>query len=264
MKLTNDFTVPAPIDQAWEVMLDVERIAPCLPGASLDGQAGDEYQGTMTVKLGPVTSKYKGTLSIVEADEQAHRAVLKAGARDARGGRASATITSTMEEVSDGTKVVVETDMKITGPAAQFGRGVMQDVSAKLMNQFATCLAAEIIREPATAEAGKGTEEAATVPTGAATNGDGAATAARGGAPAGGEVPTPAPGATGTPEAPLTAAASPGSEPPPGAGPPPRSAPDVLDLGAASREAVLKRAVPAAGALFGLLALLVVLRRLRG
>ena len=168
----------------------------------------------MTVKLGPVTSKYKGTLSIVEADEQAHRAVLKAGARDARGGRASATITSTMEEVSDGTKVVVETDMKITGPAAQFGRGVMQDVSAKLMNQFATCLAAEITREPATAEAGTGTEEAATVSTGAATNGDGAATAARGGAPAGGEVPTPAPGATGTAEAPLTAAASPGSEPP--------------------------------------------------
>ena len=97
MKLENEFTVPAPVEQAWEVLLDVERVAPCLPGAALTGSEGDEHQGTMTIKIGPITTRYQGTVRIEEADESARRAVMRAQARDSRGqGTAAATITSTM------------------------------------------------------------------------------------------------------------------------------------------------------------------------
>src|SRR4051794_37129989 len=127
MKLENEFTVPAPIDEAWAVLLDVERVAPCLPGAVVEPGDDGEYTGTMTVKIGPITARYKGTVKVQEADEAARRAVMRAQAKDARGqGTASATITSSMEEAADGTRVKVVTDMRITGPAAQFGRGVMQ------------------------------------------------------------------------------------------------------------------------------------------
>ena len=138
MKLENEFTVPAPIDQAWDVLLDLQRVAPCLPGAAME----DETTGTMTIKIGPITVRYAGTVRIEEADEAARRAVMRAQGRDSRGqGTAAATITSSMEAVEGGTRVRVETDMRVTGPAAQFGRGVMQDVSAKLMGRFAECLA---------------------------------------------------------------------------------------------------------------------------
>jgi carbon monoxide dehydrogenase subunit G len=157
MKLRNEFEVPVGVEQVWDVLLDVERVAPCLPGATIDGQDGDTYRGSMKLKLGPITSTYKGTVKIEEADEAARRAVMRAQAKDARGqGTAAATITSTMEAAGDSTKVAVETDMRVTGPAAQFGRGVMQDVSAKLMSQFADCLAQRITggpEEPAVEEA---------------------------------------------------------------------------------------------------------------
>ena len=131
------------------MLLDVERVAPCLPGAAIEGHEGDDYSGTMKVKIGPITASYKGTVKIEEADEAARRAVMRAQARDSRGqGTAAATITSTMEEVEGGTRVHVETDMRVTGPAAQFGRGVMQDVSAKLMGRFADCLAEEMAGTP--------------------------------------------------------------------------------------------------------------------
>jgi uncharacterized protein len=215
MKLENEFTVPAPVDRAWEVLLDLERVAPCLPGAAIDGREGDAHTGTMTVKIGPITARYTGTVRIEEADEQARRAVMRAQARDARGqGTAAATITSTMEEAEDGTRVRVETDMRITGPAAQFGRGVMQDVSAKMMGRFADCLAGLM---------------------------------GEGEAPAAPEEPAP------TVEEP---AAAPKPEPGP---PPPRPTAEVLDLGEASRDAVLKRVAPIALAGLGLL----LLRRLR-
>ena len=153
MKLENEFTVPAPVEHAWEVLLDLDRVAPCLPGAAIEGSEGDEHTGTMTIKIGPITARYKGTVKIEEADEQARRAVMRAQARDSRGqGTAAATITSTMEEVEGGTRVHVETDMRVTGPAAQFGRGVMQDVSAKLMGRFADCLAEEMAASPPAAE----------------------------------------------------------------------------------------------------------------
>src|SRR5262245_48339130 len=146
MKLENEFTVPASIDDAWAVLLDVPRVAPCLPGAVVEPGGDDgEYNGTMKIKIGPITASYKGTVKIQDADESAHRVAKSAQGKDASGqGTAAATITSTMEETSEGTKVHVETDMRVTGPAAQFGRGVMQDVSAKLMGRFADCLAQEI------------------------------------------------------------------------------------------------------------------------
>ena len=168
MKLENEFVVPASVDDAWKVLLDVERVAPCLPGAEIEKAEGDAYNGTMTVKIGPITAKYKGTIEIEEADDAAHRAVMKAKARDARGqGGAQATITSTMESSDEGTRVKVETDMRVTGAAAQFGRGVMQDVSAQMMGRFADCLASEMSGgDGAQAEAGADgaqadTEEAA-------------------------------------------------------------------------------------------------------
>jgi carbon monoxide dehydrogenase subunit G len=202
MRLTNAFTVPAPPDRVWAVLLDVGRVAPCLPGAALESSDGDEHTGTMTVKLGPVTSRYAGTVRIEEADQAARRAVMRAEATDARRkGAASATITSVMEPVEGGTRVVVETDLVITGPVAQFGQGVMQDVSSTLMRQFAERLAQQMSDDE--------------------------------------------------PDAPETeAAAEAGARPP-----------SALDLNAAARDAVLKRAVPAVGGLMALGILALLLRR---
>src|SRR4051812_45783542 len=151
MKLENEFTVPASTDEAWGVLLDVPRVAPCLPGATVEPGQGDEgeYKGQMKIKNGPITASYKGTVKIQEADEANHVVAMRAQAKDARGqGTASATITSTMQEAADGTKITVVTDMRVTGPAAQFGRGVMQDVSAKLMTRFAECLAEQMQTSP--------------------------------------------------------------------------------------------------------------------
>ena len=149
MKLENEFTVDAPVDEAWNVMLDLERVTPCLPGAQLTEQTGDgEHKGTMRVKLGPVTQDYQGKVWFEETDESQHRAVLRADGQDARGqGTASATITSTLQEENggDSTRVRVETDMQITGRAAQFGQGVQQDVAEKIMGQFAECLENQIM-----------------------------------------------------------------------------------------------------------------------
>jgi carbon monoxide dehydrogenase subunit G len=165
--MENEFTVEAPVEQAWETLLDLERITPCLPGAALEEETDDEYKGTMTIRLGPVTQKYNGTVSFEETDEESRRAVLKADGKDARGqGTASATITSTLTEEDGGTKVHVETDMRLTGRAAQFGRGVQQEVATKLINQFAECLEKEIMgentrEEPEQPEAAEEPEEAA-------------------------------------------------------------------------------------------------------
>ena len=158
MKLENDFTVPASIDEAWAFLLDVPRVAPCLPGATVEPETDEDgtYKGAMKLKIGPITAQYKGTVKIQSADEATHTVAMRAQAKDARGqGSASATITSTMEETAEGTKVSVVTDMRVTGPAAQFGRGVMQDVSAKLMGRFADCLAEKLSgdKEEAPAEA---------------------------------------------------------------------------------------------------------------
>src|SRR4028119_2079722 len=150
MKINNELTVSAPVEQAWETMLNLFRSAPCLPGAAIQEEKGDgEYDGTMKVKIGPITANYKGTVKFEETDEANHRAVLQATGRDARGqGTAPATITSTLQEEGDKTRVSVETDMKLTGRAAQFGRGIAQDVATKMLTRFAECLEAEIAGGP--------------------------------------------------------------------------------------------------------------------
>jgi carbon monoxide dehydrogenase subunit G len=146
VKIENEFVVDAPVQQAWEAMLDLERIAPCLPGASIDEAADEEYQGTMAIKLGPISARYRGTVKVEETDEENYRAVLKANGNETRGqGSASATITSTLYEENGSTRVHVETDMQIAGRVAQFGRGIMQDVAEEMMNRFSTCVEQEIV-----------------------------------------------------------------------------------------------------------------------
>ncbi len=139
MDLNNTFEVARPIEEAWAVLTDLERIAPCLPGAQLTEVEGDDYRGFVKVKVGPITAQFKGAANFVERNDQDHKAVLSGKGRDTRGaGNASALITAKLEPVSDSiTRVNVDTDMKITGKFAQFGRGVMADVSATLMDQFA-------------------------------------------------------------------------------------------------------------------------------
>ncbi|CAN5251713.1 hypothetical protein BH24ACT16_BH24ACT16_14490 [soil metagenome] len=145
MKLENEFTVDVPVENTWEALMDLERVTPCLPGAALTEQVGEEYKGVMAVKMGPVSQKYNGTVHYEVADEDNRRAVLRADGKDARGqGTASATITSTLHDEGGSTRVLVETEMHITGRAAQFGRGMQQEVATKIMTQFANCLEQEI------------------------------------------------------------------------------------------------------------------------
>ena len=163
MELTNEFEVAVPVEQAWSVLTDVERIAPCLPGAQLQEVEGDEYRGIVKVKVGPITAQYKGAATFVEKDDANHVAKLKADGRDTRGnGNANALITARLQSAGEGTKVSVVTDLQVTGKVAQFGRGVMADVSAKLLDQFVENLHTTVL----------GAEEAPAAPTGAAAPAD--------------------------------------------------------------------------------------------
>jgi uncharacterized protein len=228
VRIDSSFQVPVGMDDVWAALLDIERIAPCLPGARIDENRGDgEYAGSMRVKLGPITSTFQGTLRVAEADERTRRSVIEASARDTRGqGAAAATITSTLEPDGEGTRVAVRTDMKLAGTAAQFGRGVVDDVSQKLMAEFADRLADEIRNPSQRAAAATAGEEPGARRT-----------------PSIGSAKGPALGA-----GPADDRAGPGDD-------------DVLDLTVAGRDAVLRRVVPAAA---GLAALLVLLRALRG
>ena len=146
MELSNEFRVGVPPAAAWEILTDVERIAPCMPGAQLQEIHGDEYKGVVKVKVGPITAQYKGVATFIERDEANLKAVLRAEGRDTRGqGNANATITATLTADGDGTLVVVVTDLTVTGKVAQFGRGVMADVSAKLLGQFVDCLHDKVV-----------------------------------------------------------------------------------------------------------------------
>ena len=153
-KLLNEFTVIRPIEETWKVLTDLERIAPCMPGAMLEEIDGDVYRGTVKVKLGAIATAFKGQATFIERDDTNHRAVLKAEGRDTTGkGNAAAEIVAHLEEVDSATtKVVVETDLHITGKVAQFGRGIMGDVSKKLINQFASNLNTMITEQPDSAE----------------------------------------------------------------------------------------------------------------
>lgn len=158
MELTNEFRVERPVDETWKVLTDVERIAPALPGAQLQEIEGEEYRGIVKIKVGPITAQYKGKATFVEKDDVNHKAVLKAEGRDTKGqGNASALITATLVPDGQGTKVTVHTDLTVTGKVAQFGRGIMADVSSKLLGQFVDNLETTVL-------AGEATEAAAPTP----------------------------------------------------------------------------------------------------
>jgi uncharacterized protein len=147
MELHNDFEVPAPVDAVWAYMLDVERVAPCMPGAELTEVVDDRnWKGKVTVKVGPVSMSFLGTVTMKERDDAAKRVVLQADGRDARGkGAANATVTARMEPAGEGTKVSIDADLTITGAAAQYARGGMiQDISGRLTREFASCLQANM------------------------------------------------------------------------------------------------------------------------
>lgn len=145
MQLEHEFTVPVPVDEAWNVLLDVERMAPCMPGATIDSVDGDSFTGRVKVKVGPVTVSYSGSASFLEKDAEAHRVVVEAKGKETRGaGTAAATVTAQLHEGEADTRVTVVTDLAITGRPAQFGRGVMDDVGKKLLGQFAECVAGQL------------------------------------------------------------------------------------------------------------------------
>lgn len=280
MKLDHSFTVPVGVEQAWQVLLDIERIAPCMPGAAIESVDGDDFTGKVKVKLGPINLTYRGKASFVEKDEAAHRAVIDARGKDTRGnGTAAAKITANLKADGDATKVDVRTELDITGKPAQFGRGVMVDVGNKLLGQFADCLAAKLAAgEPAPAEAGPAeppaeaarSEPAPAEPAPAepaiaepASNG---ARSARHSATDGDEVPAPAAPTAPAPTAPAPTApaapapvmAAPVAALP--AAPPPE--PEPINLITSAGPAIAKRLAPLLGAL-ALVALIVALSRRR-
>src|SRR3984957_10269164 len=150
MQLEHSFTVPVGIDDAWKGLLDIEQVAPCMPGAALETVEGDDFTGSVKVKLGPIALTYKGKASFIEKDEAAHRAVFDGQGRDSRGnGTASAKVSAALSsEGATTTRVDVITDLNVTGKPAQFGRGVMVDVGNKLIGQFADCLAGKLAGNP--------------------------------------------------------------------------------------------------------------------
>jgi uncharacterized protein (TIGR03382 family) len=145
MKIASQFTVSAPIDQAWDVLCDLEQVIPLMPGAQLTGHEGDDYLGKVKVKVGPVTSEFSGKVRFVEQDRDQHRAVIDAKGKESRGtGNAAATVTAQLREDGERTSVAVDTDLKIVGKLAQFGSGMLQQVSEKLLGQFVESLEAEL------------------------------------------------------------------------------------------------------------------------
>lgn len=145
MQLNNTFAVSLPIEEAWKTFLDLERVAPCLPGAAITGVDGGTYHGGVKIKVGPISAQYRGVARFVETDDVAHRAVISAQAKDIGGqGNVNATITANLVPQGDGTQVHVETELDLSGRVAQFGRGVISDVSGKLLGQFSKNLEAEI------------------------------------------------------------------------------------------------------------------------
>jgi len=229
VKIEDNFRVDVPVEEAWKVLLDLERIAPCLPGAQLTEVEGDEYRGTVKIKVGPITAQYKGVAQIVEADEANHRVLLKAEGRDTRGqGNASATVTATLVGDGASTTVNIDTDLNITGKVAQFGRGVMADVSSKLLGQFADNLKKDVL-----------SGESPTAPT----------------APAAADAPTEAAPAAGAPTEAASAAAT--------TGPRKIDSPEAqpIDLMDAAGESVGKRLAPVIAAIVALITLRVLFKR---
>jgi uncharacterized protein len=280
MQLENSFTVPVDIDTVFDALNDPEKVTPCFPGATLTSTDGDDFTGTVKVKLGPISMTYKGKGTFVERDKSAHKVVVDAQGRDARGnGTASAKATLTMADAGGGkTKVTVLTEMQVTGKPAQFGRGVMSDVGDKILGQFASCLAEEFASAPAPASTDAGASSSGS--SGGGSNG--AAPAAGGSTPVPQPAaPTPVASSSGAPEpAPIAStvagarsenagAAVPGASPAAAAPKPVSAAPsaprrqpvEAIDLLDSSRDAVLKRVAPVAAGV-GVLALIFLIIRL--
>jgi carbon monoxide dehydrogenase subunit G len=172
MELSNEFRVNAPIDEAWAVLTDIELIAPCLPGAQLTEVDGDTYSGQVKVKVGPITAQYKGSAVFSEKDDTNHRVVLDAKGRDTRGqGNASAEVTAQLTADGDAaTNVAITTDLKLSGKVAQFGRGVLADVSEKLLGEFQVCLEGKLAAGATGGAAGGNGSASAEAPAGAGTD----------------------------------------------------------------------------------------------
>ena len=137
MIIANEFTVTAPIDKAWALLTDLEQVAPLMPGAQLVGREGEEYLGKVKLKVGPVNSEFSGKAHFVERDESQHKALIDARGKESRGtGNAAAVVTLQLHEAGDRTRVTVDTDLKVVGKLAQFGSGMLQQVSEKLLGQF--------------------------------------------------------------------------------------------------------------------------------
>lgn len=272
MKLENRFTVPVTADVAWEVLLDVERIAPCMPGATLTGQEGDTFTGTVKVKVGPIALTYGGKASFQSKDEGARVAVIEATGKETRGtGTAKATITARLHERDGSTEVHVETDLAVTGKPAQFGRGVLAEVSGKLVDQFAACLAEEI--------SPKGVAATPPNPTGSPNPlGTAASSSANGSSRPAGSAGSTTPTGPSSPAGPSSPSGPPGPSSPSGSptlpGPgtlpgsasgalPPRMSAEPIDLLGTAGMPVLKRLGPLLAGFAGLIALLAAWRRRR-
>jgi carbon monoxide dehydrogenase subunit G len=157
MQLEHSFTVPVGVEEAWRVLLDIERVAPCMPGATLESIDGDAFTGTVKVRVGPIALQYRGKASFLEKDEAAHRAIMDAQGSDTRGnGTAAAKVSTSLQADGSETRVDVVTDLSVTGKPAQFGRGMIADVSNKLIGQFAECLARQLSGPSDAAEASPG------------------------------------------------------------------------------------------------------------
>ncbi|WP_300645581.1 SRPBCC family protein [Nocardioides sp.] len=261
MELKHSFTVPLGVEDTWTHFEDIAALAECFPGAVVTGVEGDTFSGTVKVKLGPIALQYAGSGTFVEKDDAAHRFVVEAKGKDKRGnGTAGATVTLVMSGDAASTDVQVDTDLNVTGKPAQFGRGVMQDVSDKLLGQFVSCLEQRLAApEPAAATDGDTAAEPATSAAGAPSG-----VAGSGSAPAADETPIGSSAA-----AAAAAGSGAGSGPAGGVRPigsaPSRSAPagdDALDLGATVLPVLLRTYGPKIGAGLGVLLVLVLLRRL--
>lgn len=249
MQLEHTFTVPVPVAQAWDVLMDVERIAPCMPGATVEAFDGETIDGKVKVKVGPIQVTYAGTAKFVEKDADARRAVIDAKAKEARGtGTAAATITAVLTESGSSTDVIVTTDLQVTGKPAQFGRGVMVEVGNKLLGRFADCLAGEL----------SGGSAPVAESSAAAASGAPAAPAASA-APAGGQT-----AAAASDIASSTSAGEPQATTPPPTLRRLREDDDAIDLLDTAGPAVLKRLAPVVAGLALLLLLWRLLSRRRG
>jgi uncharacterized protein len=240
MEFENEFTVPTDIETTWATLTDLEKVAPCLPGATLEEVEGDTYSGRVKVKVGPITVTYRGTARFVEADADKKVGRIEASGKETRGsGTAKADVTASLTETGEGTLVKVVTDLNVTGKPAQFGRGVMGEVGTKIIGSFAERLEELVLSDDAAGKAKAAAEDAEAAP------GD-ADAAASGAADAEAEAATPAHEAAGGGEAKATGAAAAGAPERRRIAPDPSREDDVLDLMDVAGASAAKRLIPLA------------------